>query len=112
MIITDEIASADAFMLLLLAVSNHCIFYFFYSCVELEFLFLESKTYRYRADNSFTLREINPLRTHVAHLPFSVNTLPLFRPQDGWETSTVKCCCLDQFLFPISLLADDPQSKP
>lgn len=40
MIITDEIASADAIMLLLLAVSNHCIFYFFYSCVELEFLFL------------------------------------------------------------------------
>lgn len=40
MIIAHEIASADAITLLLLAVSNYCIFCFFYGYVELEFLFL------------------------------------------------------------------------
>lgn len=51
------------------------------------------------------------LYAHVA-LPFNINTLTVSRTQAGWETSTVECCCLDQFLFPTSLLADDPQSKP
>lgn len=38
MIIAHEIASADAIMLLLLAISNYCIFCFFYGYVGLELL--------------------------------------------------------------------------
>lgn len=37
-IIAHEIASADAIMLLLHAISNYCIFCFFYGYVELELL--------------------------------------------------------------------------
>lgn len=44
---------------------------------------VQSKAYRYRAAGSFPLSEMDPLRMHAAHLPFSLNTLPPPKPQAG-----------------------------
>lgn len=112
MIITQEIASADAIILLQYSVPNYCILYLFYGRVELDFLFFTDQNFQVQTRWWFPFNEMNHLYTYVALLPFNVNTLPVSRPQAGWETSTVECCCLDQFLFSTSLLADDPRSKP